>query len=489
MINPKIKKLINPRKLLTFGILSVIIYLCVVAFTAYNLYNKTFTLLKDQLRKEVLGIAMHESLRIDSSKIETLNVKEDFNKQDYKDIVLQLKEIKDSRSDIAYAYILKIDPENPNQVLQPADADSINPFANIDDDKTNDVDINKDGKIEPYGADELIYPGFVYEDAPIENIKNAYKEAYVDSDFYKDSWGRFISAYAPIKNENKETVALLALDIRDTEVLGLQQKVIKPFIFTVSILCLSVLILAYLLLEIWGRQYKHAVELDGKKDMLISMIGHELQTPLATIRWVLSDILSSPKESMSPEVRTMVEDAHTETVNAADLAKTILHVSRSELGKLDLNFIKTNLAPIVDGIVSEFKIFIEEKQINLNVDVDNNIAAEVDPHYIAVALKNLISNAVKYTPRGKSISISAKQDEFHVHVEVKDTGIGIPEVDRSKLLTIFARATNTKLVSGHGLGLYLTNKIIEAHHGDLGFESKLDEGTTFRVTLPLSQNA
>ena len=457
------------------------------------LYNQTTKIMVEETKQSLLTLGETQAVRFSYEDVARVSSTTDIGTESHTRIIRALYDIKEVAPRIAFAYILKYTPEGEYPYIEIADADSMDPYANIDERTDNDVDVNNDGVIEPNGADELTYPGIAYVDAPIEDLNKAHNNPHVNETYYTDKWGTFISAYVPIKDPAGNLVGILALDMEYNDIQQLEDKVYRPFLLTVIVLSISMMLLGFALTYVWQKKLKQVLDFDRQKNIVIGMIGHELKTPLASIRWILSSVLEV--KDIHPDIIKKVTQAYNVSVSAAEMSNTILDLSRIELGKLDLVKEKCDLLDLVQSIESEMLPIAESKEIALNFDqcrkevcITENTNIFASPQYMKIAIKNLISNAIKYTPKGGTVNVSVSVPiAGKVYFTVSDTGMGIARSDQKDMFQKFSRSKATSSIEGHGLGLYLTNNIVLLHGGSLHFTSIIGKGTEFVMEIPQSE--
>jgi predicted transcriptional regulator len=209
---------------------SSLITMCVLAMVAggitYGLYRYTSDLNLQRLKTEVQSIANTAAYDFDVKDLDQLRVESDWHKPEWAKVVNKLKAIKTHNDDILYAYIFRKSDEI-NHIIFVADADSINPYANSDNDPTNNVDLPYEGE-EPVGSDQLQWPGQIYDTAPPEAFA-AFKNS-ITSNVYQDQWGKLITGYAPIKNNKGQVVDVLAIDVQASRLNHLNSNSIAPIL-------------------------------------------------------------------------------------------------------------------------------------------------------------------------------------------------------------------------------------------------------------------
>lgn len=221
------------------------------------------------------------------------------------------------------------------------------------------------------------------------------------------------------------------------------------------------------------------------KDDFIAMVSHEFRTPLTSIHGYVSLLLEEEERLEPDDVRYLkVVSRNTERLHrlVTDLLSSAQHDGRP----MDIARTPTNISEIVRASVESARPAAEAKDLSLTVDMPAHLRIMVDSQRFAQVVDNLVSNALKYTPDGGSVSVLLTGHDDHIELAVSDTGIGIDPADRERLFTRFFRARNAeeRSIQGVGLGLSITKKIVETHGGRIEVESD-PGGSTFRVWLPL----
>jgi PAS domain S-box-containing protein len=227
-------------------------------------------------------------------------------------------------------------------------------------------------------------------------------------------------------------------------------------------------------------------ELDRLKDELVSTVSHELRTPLTSMRGFVELLL---EREFSPEdQRQFLGIVDTEIKRLGKLIDDFLDLQRLEAGKLDYVFDRQSLRPLIEEAVRMFEHTSDRHSYALAL-ADDELPVSVDADRMRQTLRNLISNATKYSPDGGTVTIGAEIRDDKVRVSIRDQGIGMDAATQKKLFTRFYRAdsTATRRIGGTGLGLALVKEIIEAHDGTVGVKSKPGEGSEFWFALPLAR--
>ena len=232
-------------------------------------------------------------------------------------------------------------------------------------------------------------------------------------------------------------------------------------------------------------------KLDRMKNDLLSMVSHELKTPLTSILASL-DLMSSeliPPEH--PKYRDLLHIADRQSHRLQDMIENLLCVSRLDAGGLGLTLRSESLRTIILNAVKAIEVFSQEKSVPIRVEIDGDLIANIDRQKIALAMNNLLDNAVKFTDEGE-ITVRATREGEVARVAVTDTGIGLtPEVQEHLFEKYFqAEPLLTRKAGGAGLGLYVTREIIHAHGGEMFVSSEgLEQGATVGFLLPLAHQA
>jgi len=167
------------------------------------------------------------------------------------------------------------------------------------------------------------------------------------------------------------------------------------------------------------------------------------------------------------------------------MINNILEYSIKENDNLKYQLKATNLSSLVKSAINDMNYWLELNKFNVHTEIQEEVEALIDPEAIKQALSNLISNAIKYSPVSKKLTFRLIKNDREIRLEVKDTGIGIPEDQIGQIFEKFYRvkSKDTESISGTGLGLTVTKDIIEAHNGKLFVSSELNIGTKFTIIL------
>ncbi|MDP3646438.1 MAG: HAMP domain-containing sensor histidine kinase [bacterium] len=228
-------------------------------------------------------------------------------------------------------------------------------------------------------------------------------------------------------------------------------------------------------------------EILEQKTEFISIAAHQLRTPMTGLRWGIETVLS---DTTTVEKRKTIGVGLSATVERIiHLIDDLLDVTKIEEGKFGYIFGQTDLTALLQKIIAHFDLIAQSKNVSLTMHGGALPSVYIDHNRIEIALSNLLSNAIDFTPRGGSVLLEAKEEDGRVVLMVRDTGIGIPPEYLPKLFTKFSRAENAVRLrpDGSGLGLYLAQNVVKHHGSEITVESDIGKGSVFSFTLPKSK--
>ena len=236
-----------------------------------------------------------------------------------------------------------------------------------------------------------------------------------------------------------------------------------------------------------NNQLRH---LDQVKDELVALVSHELRNPLSAIRSYSESLLEDA--DLTPDQRHLAEVIDRRSGHMQHLVDDLLDVARLEAGQLHIDPKPLSAIRLIRDVVQAQLPVAQAKSLTVNVETPRHVVVQADPVRIRQVLDNLVANAIKYTPAGGTVTITARPDADPGHdapgavIIVADTGIGIPAGEVSHLFDRFFRASNAieQGIKGTGLGLAITKAIVDAHGGTLTSEPVRPAGTAFTLTLP-----
>lgn len=237
------------------------------------------------------------------------------------------------------------------------------------------------------------------------------------------------------------------------------------------------------------RDITREAEIDKAKTEFVSLASHQLRTPLSAIKWYTEMLVDSSANNLSNEQKEFIKQIEESSSRMVSLVNALLNVSRIDMGTFSINPEKINIFLICDSVIGELKPDIVRKKITISkAYFTDELVMNLDPDLIRIIFQNLISNAVKYSPDNSKIVVTINKEKNDLLISVADNGYGIPEAQKEKIFDKLFRADNVvgKDVEGTGLGLYIVKSIIDQSGGKIWFESEIDKGSTFYVTIPIT---
>lgn len=279
---------------------------------------------------------------------------------------------------------------------------------------------------------------------------------------------------------------VVTIPLEDLEHVVNQAGIDNIFMVLVLLLAFTTTLLTFVSL----RNIIKNLEVQRMKDDFISITSHQLRTPATIVKQNLG-LVRGGYVTREKDINKFIDAAYESNEDQLTIIENILSVSRLEAGRLELQKEQLVLQDLVNDIIAKLKMNITSKKHKLKVRMPTRpINLSADPTKLTMAIENLISNAVKYTPARGVIDITVTKRKDHVSIAVSDNGEGISSQDMAQLFQRFNRlhSATASHVPGTGLGLYLTKKIIELHGGSITVESSKKHGSTFTIKLPAGPN-
>lgn len=433
-----------------FSILFIVLIIAGVIAAYFSIRTTS-----QQFKSSLLGRAASISAFVESEEIDVIS-KQPSNTESvaYKDLKSRIVQAAHVNTDVRYVYIMGRDDEGVFFF-----GDSVEP------------------------KDEANYspPGARYDEASPE-LKAIFDngEDLIEGPS-KDSFGTWISGITPVLNQNGKVTAVVGIDIPYSKY---QEEIIKNAVVPVAATS-TLLIITWFGMRSRRRQQ---ASFDLKAE-LVSIASHDLRSPLSGIEWAVKEVAeNTPPKSQNNKLALAVAATVAELRSTVN---TILQLAVEEKG-IDTGLVREELLlrPLVEEVRTVFSLPAEAREVDIIVEdsVWNDVTIYVDKEKFKRALSNLVNNAVKYTNEGTRITVGYTMSPTEHVISVKDEGMGIPEADQKKVLAGFHRAANAARsgIEGTGLGMILTKRIIEAHGGELSFDSTENKGSTFYIHLPKS---
>jgi signal transduction histidine kinase len=231
------------------------------------------------------------------------------------------------------------------------------------------------------------------------------------------------------------------------------------------------------------QEQQYLSELEQLKNNFVSLISHDLKTPIAKIQAIIDRL------SMQNQDAEMAQDFKSLRSYSDELNRyiqSILKVLRVESRDFKINKEVADINEVIEEALLLLRPLAREKSIQLSVQLEPMFSVEFDTTLIKEVIINLIENAIKYTPAGGHIEVTSRETEEFIHIDVKDTGDGIKPEDMDRIWGKFTRGSDQDMkTKGTGLGLYLVKYFVELHGGKVSLQSRVGHGTNVSFTLPL----
>ncbi len=235
------------------------------------------------------------------------------------------------------------------------------------------------------------------------------------------------------------------------------------------------------------RDITHEKSLEEERDEFISVISHELRTPIAITEANVSNAqYLVEKGSDLGGIKGALKAAHDQVMFLANMVNDLATLSRAERGKLEVDVHPVDTVVLLKGLADMYAKDVKAKGLIFKTDIDDDLPELLSCElYVREILQNFITNAIKYSEKG-SVTVSAKTKDKGIVFAVTDTGIGINKSDLEKVFDKFFRSEDyrTRKTNGTGLGLYVTMKLAHLLHADIDVESQLNHGSTFSIYVP-----
>jgi len=239
----------------------------------------------------------------------------------------------------------------------------------------------------------------------------------------------------------------------------------------------------------FNRMCERLGEIERMKADFFSSMSHELRTPLTTIKEGTRLLLDGVGGETTDKQRKLLTILAEESNRLIGVVNSLLDLSKMEAGMLNYEFETVNLDPLIRRAVTEIAPLVEAKQIILETAIDTPLPpARLDPERMLQVLRNLLGNAVKFTPKGGQVTVTARPVDGKLQVSVQDSGPGIPAESLTAIFEKFHQGNHKRAHTrpGTGLGLAIAKNIITSHGGEIWAESQLGQGSKFFFALPCS---
>lgn len=257
--------------------------------------------------------------------------------------------------------------------------------------------------------------------------------------------------------------------------------------YLVVLLVILITIVLFIIAATITRGFERLAEANRIKSEFVSVVSHQLRSPLSNLKWVIEILMSGKISLVSEKQLEYFKILKENNSRMTELVSDLLTVSRIEQGKLPLKNKNFFLKELIEEAVEETKLFARALNVEIKFKAEESLPQVFsDPSQIRLVIDNLLDNAIRYIKEKGKVEIRLEKIDKNFYFEIKDNGVGIPKDDQKYIFQKFFRSENVMRhqTKGSGLGLYIAKSIINKSGGKINFKSKEGQGSTFWFTLP-----
>ncbi|MDD5026093.1 MAG: HAMP domain-containing sensor histidine kinase [Candidatus Peribacteraceae bacterium] len=452
--------------------------LVVVLFLGILFYTRGRSAMELRLKDRLQTVATISAQLFTGEELDRIRTEEDMQKLQFVSIAHKLKDVLDADPNINSVYLLR-QTEDPLILRFIVDADSLKSFAELDEDGSGALD-----------ASEVVpVPGEPYDVTDIPKLQGeAFLRPTTDDAVTMDQWGFAISGYAPIRRADKSVAGIIGIDMSADRYYELATSIFSPVALTLFLLLAALLSsLVYMMLS--NRRIAALMQLENERTSLLQLIMHQIGTPLTAFKWYEEDLQETAgKDTCDPEeVRAHGRNVQEAIEILQNIFEGLVQADQIRHSSQSYKRGRTTLRSILDDVTKIEQADLARRSQTLAVDITEKIFVEVDRNVIVGVLRELLRNAITFSPEKSAIALRAHCKGCWAVVEVEDHGCGIPPEDLNRIFGKFVRGSNAARYkpTGNGLGLFVVKEIIDKIGGKVHIRSIEGKGTTVEVWLPV----
>ncbi len=453
----------------------MLVLTCILSLGGF-FFVRGSTLMEGQLKEKLRTTAAMAAMQFDPVVLDRMRGRSAMETRAFTDVVERLRSIREQIPQIRFAYIMR-KTADPSILEFVADADSLATLAELDSDRDGLVDTDE----------QASFPGDTYDIFEVPALQHAaFAGPTVDEEFTEDQWGTFMSGYAPIRDGRGNAIAVLGIDMDANDYLALSRSIFSPVAFLLLSL-VGVVLMVIVGVFLWRRKIESLERLHRERSGLLLLAMHQIGSPLTIIRWSLEALLDQVgKGSLDSAVREHAHNVEQATGFLNTILSELREASEVDTGTMPYTREWVALKDIIHDIVEEMTPALRKHEQSIVLNVDPSLQLSLDRTLIVGVLRELLHNAMTFSPHGNAITITAKRGGKCVLVDVTDHGCGIAKTDIPRMFDKFIRGAKAHLYqpNGSGLGLYIAKGIIKRANGDIWIKSTEGKGTTVSFTLP-----
>jgi len=258
--------------------------------------------------------------------------------------------------------------------------------------------------------------------------------------------------------------------------------------YIIALIVLSLTSILFIIAVIITQSFERLAEAARMKSEFVSVVSHQLRSPLSNLKWAIELLMSGKISSISDKQIEYFKILKENSDRMQELISDLLVVSKIETAKLPIKKSEFFLADLINDSIKNFLPLAQASNVGIEFNCDKNLPKIfADSSQIKLVIENLLDNAIRYTREEGQVLVSLKKTGEKLFFEIKDDGVGIPEEDQKHIFNKFFRSENALRyqTQGSGLGLYIAKAIIDKSGGKIGFKSEENKGSTFYFTLPI----
>lgn len=256
----------------------------------------------------------------------------------------------------------------------------------------------------------------------------------------------------------------------------------------VALMILGITIILFIVAFTITRSFERLAEANRMKSEFVSIVSHQLRSPLSNLRWVIELLMSGKIDSITEKQTEYFKILKENSSRMIELVQNLLIVSRIETAALPSKKIEFSFEDLIKELIKEFGIFAKASNVEIFFEFQDNLPKIfTDSSQVKLVVENLLDNSIRYVKEKGKVSIKLKKQNDNIYFGIEDDGVGIPEEDQKYIFHKFFRSENIMKyqTQGSGLGLYISKAIIERLGGKIGFKSQEGIGSTFWFTIPI----
>lgn len=448
--------------------------MAIVAAAGVGLYHRSRSIMQEQLRAELKHAAALSAVSMDGDVIDSFTGPPALFQPAYGDMIRYLRNLRTAFPHIRYAYVMRR-TDQPHILAFVGEADTLA--------SDEELDRNGNGVVDP--DEEATYPGESYDASDVPALLGpAFEAPVADEEITVDQWGALISGYAPIRRRDGSVAAVLGLDMTADHYLRLSTTVFSPVALTLLLLG-GVLSAVFIQQTVHRRRMEAYAQLEAERSALLDLTTHQLGMPLATFKWWVEILRDQGDEKNADALKELEEGIS----RMDDIVASLEEASqlRGDLGAYVPT--TTNLSSAVRRVLADMDDVIRRHRATVALDLPAQCpSVMIDRQLFHGVLREILHNAVSYGSEGSTVRLAVRvTDKKHVEIDVTDHGCGIPADDLPYVFDKFRRGSNAAVHRpvGNGLGLFIAQRVMEKAGGSIRIESRLNEGTTVTLRLPV----